>query len=195
MFYDVIKAIVKPIVCLLFRIKVYNRELEPKEGAVILCGNHLSLLDPVLLGIFVKRKVSFMAKEELFKIPVLSFFIKGIGVFPVSRGTIDLSAMKMAIKTLREGRVLGIFPEGGRVHKLEEDAAAKGGVGAFAYKTKATVFPAHIVCEGRIKFFKKIKVIYGKPITFEELGFTNGNSDEIKRISQEILDKIYSLVE
>jgi 1-acyl-sn-glycerol-3-phosphate acyltransferase len=153
------------------------------------------LLDPVLLGIFVKRKVSFMAKEELFKIPVLSFFIKKIGVFPVSRGTIDLSAMKMAIKTLKEGRVLGIFPEGGRVHKLEDDAAAKGGVAAFAYKTKATVFPAHIVCNGRIRLFKKIKVIYGKPIPFEEMGFTNGNSEEIKRISQEILDKIYSTVE
>jgi len=176
-----------------FRIKVYNREFEPKEGGVILCSNHISMLDPILVAMHMKRKIKFMSKEEIFTWPVLGYIAKHVGAFPVSRGPGDLSAMKIALKTLKEGNVLGIFPEGGRKHS-EEESTAKAGVAALAFKTKTTVLPVHIITKAsKLKIFCKISVVYGKPIPFEEMGFTTGSSDEQKEISQKILNDIFAL--
>lgn len=193
MFYKFAKAVMKIVSRILYRIKVYNKEYEPLEGPVILCSNHISMMDPILIGIWLKRQIKFMAKEELFSMPILGFFAKKIGAFPVNRNSGDLTAIKISLKTLKDGNVLGLFPEGGRRHN-EEESKAKSGVAIFAYKTKATVFPVHIICKNsKLKFFAKVEIVYGNPIKYEELGFTDGSSEEMKRISAEILTKIFSL--
>ncbi len=193
MFYNVAKATMKIISSLIYNVKVYNREYEPLEGPVILCSNHISMMDPILIGVWLKRQIKFMAKEELFSMPILGFLVKKVGAFPISRNTGDLNAIKIALKTLKDGNVLGLFPEGGRRHNQEE-SKAKTGVANFSYKTKATVFPVHIICKNsKLKFFSKVEIVYGNPMKFEDLGFTDGSSEEMKRISGEILTKIFSL--
>lgn len=190
MIYKFFKNILHFLTHIFFRIKVYNKELEPLSGPVILCSNHISLLDPILIGSPLKRQVKFMAKESIFKVPIIGQIVKLIGSFPVNRDNVDISAIKMSIKILKNGEVLGIFPEGSRYA-----TEAKSGFVSLALKTKATVFPVHIICNGNVYFFKKIKVIYGKPITYEELDFKEGTQEDIKRVSSQIFDRILTLNE
>lgn len=102
------------IYAVLFPLKTIGRENIPEEGGVLLCGNHTSLLDPMTMGIKLKRKVNYMAKAELFNIPVLGQLVRQLGAFPVKRGGVSKESIKTALNLLRSGQVMGIFPEGTR---------------------------------------------------------------------------------
>ena len=106
-----IGASISRAICRIFgRMQVIGRENIPKTGGVLLCGNHVSYIDPPALGCQAGRLVHFMAKIELFKIPVLGFLIKGVGAFPVKRGTADRGALKQAIEYLHTARWSGCSP-------------------------------------------------------------------------------------
>lgn len=111
MFYSVIKFILKPIFFLIYRPIVIGGENIPKSSSLVLAGNHTSWKDPLLLISVVKRRVHFLAKIELFKGP-LAPFIKGMGCIPVNRKIHDKGALNSAKEVLKEGEVIGIFPEG-----------------------------------------------------------------------------------
>ena len=118
-FYEFIWSILRPIFSLLHPLRVEGLENVPQEGPVLLCPNHSSAIDPILLVIALGRRypIRIMAKQQLLKIPVLGAILRGIGVFPVDRGNSDIGAVKTAIRSLKDGWNLLLFPEGTRVRE------------------------------------------------------------------------------
>lgn len=191
-YYRLFRGFFRSIFSLVFRWQVIGREHIPKEGPVILCANHISLWDPPLLGSGIERQVFFMAKEELFRIPVLSFLITKFGAFPVKRGAGDRAAIRSTLKLLEEGKILGIFPEGTR-SKTGEVGAGMHGAAMFALKSQAAVVPVAII--GPYRWFRPITIVYGKPIDMTRLRETKGGSDTLKETTDLIMAEIRSLHE
>ena len=159
------RAICSGILSPIYQFKVIGKENFPTEGGVLLCSNHISNLDPPTVGIAAPRPVHFMAKEELFSAPVLGKILPLINAFPVKRGMSDREALRKGLGVLKEGKVLGLFPEGTR---SETGELGKGlaGAGFFALRSKAHIVPCAVI--GPYKPFKRLKVVYGKPIELEE---------------------------
>lgn len=143
----------------------------PLTGKVIVCANHLSLQDPMALATYIKRKMHFMAKKELFKNKLFGKLLSALGAFPVARGENDLNAIRTSFKILNEDGALGIFPEGTR-HTDGEMHAAKNGVSMIALRTGAAVIPAYI--SGSYKPFRKMRLTIGKSVDLSDL---NGKCD------------------
>ena len=169
MFYKIFKILCRIWFGLIFRTRVIGAENIPASGAFILAANHVSNWDPPFLGTFIDREVCYMGKEELFKNPVMAWACRNLHVFPVKRGTADKTAIKTAVKILKDGKCLGIFPEGTR-SKTGKLGKAEAGVSLIAAMTKAPIIPAAIVGTEKIfsraKFFPRLAVVYGTPIKF-----------------------------
>ena len=154
--------------------KAYFTENVPAEGPVCLMPNHVSYLDPPVAGTFLKRKVYFMAKAELFKVPVLGPLIRSFGAFPVTRGVADRRALARAMELMRAGEVVNIFPEGKRSETGEICEPNRGSFD-LALKCGAVIVPALIVGTEKSlstlnpKIHKApVKVLYGKPLEPEK---------------------------
>lgn len=174
------------------RLVIRGREHEVPEGPVIVFGNHYSNLDVFLLTIAFKRQIRFMGKHTLFKNPLVGFLARKFGAFPVNREKVDLSATKTALRILKDGGVLGIFPEGTRIlgSKVSDP---KGGIAMFAWKTKSPVVPVHMEYRRRIHLFNHIEMTIGAPILPEELGIEKGTPEEYKAASERLIDRVYAL--
>lgn len=195
-FYELIRMIIKPFLKLIFRYEVYNKNSIPQEGKFILCSNHISIIDPVLLIVTQKRRICFMAKSELFKNKIFAAILYAMGVFPVNRGKADLNSLNEAENIVNDDRVLGIFLEGTR-SKTGEFLKPKPGVAAIAYNTNTPIVPVCITSKdfGRVKPFKKVIVAYGKPITPEDLEVCEGKGTEIRNASRKVMNEIKKLRE
>ncbi|GLV48374.1 1-acyl-sn-glycerol-3-phosphate acyltransferase [Thermus sp. LT1-2-5] len=155
----------------LFGYRVEGAEHVPQEGPVILAANHLSILDPIAIGAGVQRPVSFLARADVFRLPLLAWLLPHLYAIPVERGQSDLFAIKSALRALERGMAFGIFPEGtrSRTGKLQP---FKTGVAAIALRTGSPVVPVAVVGTDRAwpvgrKLFRlrrPIRVVYGKPI-------------------------------
>lgn len=110
-FYSFAKFVVYRILKPIYRIQVIGIEHFPKDGGVLLCANHIDNLDPPIVGITAPRPVHFMAKAELFSVPVLGRIVRNLNAFPVKRGMSDREALRKGLSILKEGKVLGLFPE------------------------------------------------------------------------------------
>jgi len=151
-----------------FRLAARGKANIPKDGAFILASNHVSNLDPLMLGAACSRKLGYMSKEELFKNPLLAFWLRNVNAFPVKRQVHDVGAIREALKKLKGGEPLLMFPEGGR--SLDgEFSDAQPGVGMLAMHTSVPILPAFIkgskkaMAKGEHKIrFNKIVVIFGK---------------------------------
>ena len=170
MFYKFFKFLCRIWYGIIFRTKVIGAENIPKTGAFILASNHMANWDPPFLGTFIDREVNFMGKEELFKNPVMAAICRGLHVFPVKRGAADKAAIKTAVKILKNGDCLGIFPEGTR-SKTGKIGKAEPGVSLIAAMTKSPIIPAAIVNTDKIfspaTKFPRLAVVYGKPVYFD----------------------------
>ncbi len=191
-FYRIIYAIAAPIIHLLFPCRTVGLEDFPEEGA-LLCANHASGWDPILIALNLPKdaRLTVMAKDQLFRIPLLGFFLKKLGIFPVKRGGNDLTAMKTAMKVLSGGNRLLVFPEGTRVEEQGE-VEAKGGVTMMATRTGVPMVPVY--CGGKHKFFRKTTIAFGKPYVPVIAG-RRPTPDENRAIAQEVLERIYALSE
>ncbi len=147
----------------------------PETGAVILASNHISYADPPAVGSGMRRQVHFMAKEELFKTPVLGFLVRKVGSFPVRRGTADRKALKRAVELLGDGKVVCLFPEGTRSldGRLQDPEL---GIGLVALKSGAPVVPVAVIGTNKllpahsiIPRFHRVKVVYGPKLWFGDL--------------------------
>lgn len=171
-----------------YRWDVRGLENLPREGPYILCSNHLSWWDPPLVGSMVRnRQVHFMAKEELFKIPVFSQILRRIQVFPVKRESADRRAIKTAIDKLKNGNILGLFPEGTR-SKTDELLPPQAGVSLIALKSEALVVPVAII--GPYRLFKPIKVNIGRPLQFAEYYGQKAKAEQLEQMALLIMKEI-----
>ena len=164
--------------CLLlkYRMRVYGREQVPPKGGAVIVANHCSYLDPpVMGGANSRRIVHFLARDTLLSNPIARWFFPHVGVIPIDRTRGDLGALKKAIGALKEGKVIGLFPEGTRSPdgQMRE---AKGGIGFLIAKGDVPVVPIHI--SGTFDAFPKgssrfrparIAARVGKPISPEEI--------------------------
>ncbi|MBO5605369.1 MAG: 1-acyl-sn-glycerol-3-phosphate acyltransferase [Acidaminococcaceae bacterium] len=163
------------------RWEVFGRENIPAEGPVVIAANHLSLLDPPVLGAAATRKVHFMAKSELFKPAWFGALIRKLGAFPVRRGAMDRDAIKTGLTILKENKVLAVFPEGTR-SKTGELGRAGGGAFMMAVKCKAKIVPAYIYGTDlkRHPGWPKVRVIFGKPMEYDsDMGTGRESLDEL----------------
>lgn len=190
MFYDVIVNIAYVLFSIVFRFKVIGKENIPLNGKLVVCSNHSNNLDPVVISMFFPRRISWMAKKELFDNKFISFIGKNVGAFPVNREEVDIGAVKNSLKILKEDRVLGIFPEGTRVKKMNLDNA-KSGVSLLAIRSKAPVLPIYI--EASYKLFSKVKIHIGEPLYLYKDIENKPTPEEYKELSKYILSHIYSL--
>ena len=184
----------------LLRIHGHNAENEPdeSEGPYIVISNHISNIDPICIcAVIDKQQPHFMAKKELFKVPLLNSLVKALGAYPVDRGGADVGAIRKTIRMLNEGKCIGIFPQGQRMQGQDpRETKIKPGVGMIASRTGATVLPCFIKTKKRrFCLFRRIDVYVGKPIKFEELGFDPEAKGESMRISQYLFDKVCELGE
>lgn len=188
-FYFFWRGFLLPFFKLKFRMKYIGAQNVPAEGAYILASNHLLAVDPIMLGMGLKREVMFMAKEELFKNKFVSWFLRKLGAFPVSRGKADTGSIRHFEKALEDGALMGIFIEGTR-SKDGEFLPPKNGCSLLAWDTKTPVIP---VCHTKIG--KRIWFHYGEPLTLEEMGFEKGGAREFRNASRIIMDHIKALRE
>lgn len=178
----------------------YNFHIEgieniPHDRPLIMASNHRSYSDPVILTIPMKRPVTYMAKEELFKNKLAGWFITKLGAFPVKRGSGDLQVIEDAVKILNSGKNLVIFPEGTR-SKDGKVGKGKTGVALIAAKTGADVLPCGICFEGeKLRFRSKLTLRFGEIIPASELNVDGGTPKELKRVKMRIMDEIRVLVE
>ena len=173
---------------LLYRLEARGIRNIPLEGPVILCSNHKSLQDPITLVVWVPRKVHYMAKEELFRIPLFGSLIRAVGAFPVKRGGVSKEAIRTAITLLQSGNVMGIFPEGTR---NESVGMGKRGAVTMAVRSKAVVVPVALV--GQYRPFRKMLAVYGAPIDlgpFVEQGTTEGMEEATELIMSRIREMV-----
>ena len=190
------KLFVFPIYKFVFRGILIGRENIPREGSFIVVSNHGSLLDPPLLGHALERNISFMAKEELFKIPFLGFVIKACGAYPVKRGIADKNTIKTACEKLSNNKSIGIFIDGtrqknGRVNKPKQGAAL------LAFKNQKLLLPVALVNSHKlirfkfcIPFFSKIVIKVGKPLQPPQ---TSSRSD-LKSVTIDLQNEINNLI-
>ena len=194
MFYYAVRRLAQFIIKLLYRVEVAGRENVPEEGPALLCSNHRSWLDMFLTGINIKRKIYYMAKSELFLNPLFSAIMKGLCAYPVKRGTGDIKAIKTTLDLLEKGCMVGIFPEGRRIKPgSAERVPAKPGTALLAVKSMAPVVPMAII--GSCKPFARIKIIFGEPFKIDTEQNKKYTTKEMARLSQEVINRIYSLME
>ncbi len=194
--YTFLRKILKNLILFLFRVEVENGERLQSEGAVLVCANHISNWDPIIMGAVFERPIRFMAKSSLFKIPLLSTLIKALGAFPVRRGEADTTALKTAIGNLRNNDAVGIFPQGKRYRGAEpKDTAVKTGVGMIVYRSGCDVLPVSIKTKKyKIALFRKVYIKVGETIKNCELKPESGNKSEYERVSGYVFEKILELL-
>ena len=189
--YNLVIILCWPIFKILYRFEVSGSENIPKKGKCIICPNHTSNADAVLLVLAFGRKVFFMAKAELFKNRIFAFLFRYFGAFPVNRGKSDRSAIEKSTQVLKENKPLAIFIEGTR--SLDgELLKPKSGAAMIALKTNTPVLPVCItpVGGGKVKFFKKVNIKFGEQLSIDDLGLKDGTPSEFRNASRLIMEKI-----
>lgn len=197
MFYYFAMYVVRFAYFIWYNIKFEGRENIPKNESAIYASNHRTYADPPLIVLGVKKRFSFMAKEELFKNKFFAALIRSLGAFPVSRGKGDNTVIDRSIERLNEGQNLVIFPEGTR---SKDGKVGKGKTGAalVAAKSGAKVVPVGIVFDGeKLHFRSKIRVIYGKPIDPKKYitNQTEPNPRELVKLKNAFMSDIKFMVE
>lgn len=194
--YRVGQAVCRPIMKVFYRYKFINNNSIPHEGAYIIASNHMSFSDPVLLGLGQRRRLFFMAKQELFKNKFFAGLIRALGAFPVERGAGDGKAIKTGEDLIKEGNVMTIFIEGGRT-KTGEFMRPRSGCALVAQQMQVPVIPACITITGNPKYrFAKRVIHFGDPLTPQQLGLTpDGDRRQLKNATNMIMDEIKKIRE
>lgn len=191
-FYQTIKFITRVIFSLFFPLRVEGKENVPAQGGFVIASNHISYLDPMVIPVTCPRRIGFVARESLFKVPVVGFIIHHLGAIPIRRGSSDIRALKNSINLLKSGKPMVIFPEGTRI-AANRNKRVQPGVGMIVVKAGVAVVPTYIEGTDRVmppkaKWLHRypVKIIYGKPVTFsKDLTY--------EEIAGKILDHIYAL--
>ncbi|MDR1511845.1 MAG: 1-acyl-sn-glycerol-3-phosphate acyltransferase [Endomicrobium sp.] len=174
---------------LFYRWRVEGLENVPYLGGAIIVSNHISLFDPPLIGSAIRRPLYFMAKKELFDIPVLKWMIKQTHAFPIKRDGQDMAAMRKAFFLLREGHLLLIFPEGARLKGGDGIGKARAGAGMLACSAQLPLIPVKLKNTNAMLKFRRIEIKFGKPV-YPPKKFTK---DDYINLSQKVLNVIAAM--
>lgn len=167
-FYRFARAVIYPFFLIFQPVKVIGKENIPENDAFILCSNHTSMTDPFFKVAIFGRQIHFMAKAELFKIGLFRLVLNAVGAFSVDRGKGDMNAINHAETLVKQGKILGIYPEGTR-HPVGPPRKAKSGIAYIAMDTKADILPVSIYREGKYNLFRKTTIRIGELIKYETL--------------------------
>ncbi|WP_297019524.1 lysophospholipid acyltransferase family protein [uncultured Dialister sp.] len=191
--YTIVRAVLDFLFFGIFRLYVEGRENVPQTGAIIVAPNHKSDWDPPLIGVaFNTRIIHYMAKEELFKNPFLGWLIRQFGTFPVKRGTVDRAAIRRAIRELKAGNPLGIFPEGTRIRR---DGLGRfhSGMASLALMTGTPVVPVAVIGSRWLPHRKgPLAVLIGKPVPVKKQRPTD---EKVAELNEVIKGKIQGLMD
>lgn len=194
--YKILKPVATIVSNTKYKINYIGAENVPKNKGIILASNHMTNLDPVIIGSGCQTPLYFMAKQELFEKQAVGWFLCQMNAFPVDRRKFDYRAINHAIKLIKGGNALGIFPEGTRSSDYTPKKG-KGGICYIAKECKCDVVPVSLYTSDQAKPGTRLTVRYGEPIKYEELGF-NEESHKMKDLryaSGLIMDRITQLWE
>ncbi len=183
----VVKVVLRTAYRIAYRVKITGEM--PKEGAYIICSNHINYLDAAAIVLFNKRKVNFVAKEDLFTHGILFWLGHLFDAIPIKRDMQDIEAMKRCLKVLKNGELLGIFPEGTR-KGMEKNMKAKNGAAYMAIKSGVKIIPTGI--HGTFKPFSKVYINYGEPI---DLSNYKNQKDKLDEATDIVMTKIKEFTE
>lgn len=189
-FYKFLVSVVIPVFRLFFRVRITGKDNIP-EGAMVVCANHTSMLDPFFaVMLFEKNDLPvFMGKIELFRVPVIGALLRKIEAIPVDRGSTSMSTLRDAINHLKNGRKIVIFPEGTRVSGEADVAGAKTGAAMIACRAGATMLPVFI--SGKKRLFGRVDVIVGTPVRTDS--FEGSGSTKYKAVVERVFGDILAL--
>jgi len=190
--YHILWYVTWPFVSLVYPRRTYGREKVPK-GVALVCANHSSAIDPFLIAYSagVRHPIRFMAKAELFKIPFIGFILRALGMFPVDRQGGGAGAIKGAMKYLKAGDKVGMFPEGTRISS-EEASAAKNGAVRLAAKMGVPVVPVYVVRDKKV--LRRNLMVFGEPYLIE-VDKKTAKQEDYDRLAAEMMEKIRLLGE
>jgi 1-acyl-sn-glycerol-3-phosphate acyltransferase len=195
--YNVARLIVTLPTVLLYRVRGVGVENVPRHGAVILAPNHFSQMDHFFSGVYIRRRICFMAKSQLFGPPVLTYVYKHGGAFPVRRGHRDEEAFITSKAILDRGDTLLVYAEGGR-SRSGELGEPKRGIGRIALESGAPVVPVAIFGSARVRSWKRLRfprvtVQYGEPVSFPV--DSDPSRERQLEVAGEIFDRVRSMYE
>ena len=193
MIYWIAYFFLKALGVLFFPLIVHGKENLPLKGSFFLASNHISYLDPIVIGLALERKINYVAKEELFKSRLLGFLLYKVGAFPIKRNASDVGAIREILKRVKRYPIV-IFPEGTRA-KVEGKKNIFGGVGFVAVKSGVSVIPVFVqgterVLSSKARFIQRgrVAVSFGKPLRF----FTTTSYDDIARQIMTSIERLKS---
>ena len=194
-FYRKAKRIFAPIFRFFLRIKAVGIENVPKTGGFVLCANHISAYDVLCIGAVCPRQLTFVAKKELFSIPLLGWIMRKLGAIKVDRGGNDVSAVRASVSVASNGGVLSIFPQGTRCPGVNPATAPlHSGVAMIAYRSNCDILPVCIKVKGaKYGFLKRVEVIFGKIIPLHSLDISNGVRSEYAKATERVFAEVCSL--
>ena len=200
----VIKYIIKRITIFLLLIlslilyphKVYGKKNIPKKIPYLVYANHISLIDPVfIVTTFFFRNTFYMGKEELFRNPILSWYFKAIGGFPVKRGTADMVAIKQCVNYIKGGDVMVIFPEGTRNQgDFKQLQTFHNGAALVIYNSKAPAIPVYIENKKNMRMFSFTKVYIGEMLDFSDFTGEKLTSENLSACTDTLKEEIEKLI-
>ena len=195
--YNFWKKFLTGPVKLIFGLRAYGTENLSPDCGVLVCANHTSFCDVIVMSACSDVQIRYMAKKELFAVPLIGPFVRALGAYPVDRKGGDVAALRKTVGMIEDGCAVGVFPQGTRSPGVDpRTTSVHHGVGLIAYRAKCDIVPVYIKTKGNhTRFFAKTEVYFGKPLAYSELGFEKGGKEEYKNAAEKVFDRICSIGE
>ena len=193
--YMRLHKILAPFFRFVLRLHPHNPDRIPEGGGLIVCANHISALDVLSIAATSPRQITFIAKKELFSVPILGSLIKYLGAVKLDRGGNDVGAIRTSVDQAKSGAVVAIFPQGHRYPSVDPATTpTKNGAAMIAYHSGCDVLPVYLQTKNaKFRLFRRTDVFYGEVIVNSELGFTSGGRDEYESATNRIFSDILAL--
>ncbi len=186
----VIKFVLNILIVIVYRPKIVGLENIEKGKGALICANHVHAFDSAVIILHNKRKINVLAKESLYKNWFVKWLADIFGVYPVKMQSKSMESMKISLKLLKNNELLLIFPEGTR-NGMAKGVKPKEGAVKLAIKANVPIIPIGV--QGNFKFFRKIKLNIGKPITYNVSKEDSNNKEVLEKLTQELMDEIVRL--
>ncbi|MBQ4037624.1 MAG: 1-acyl-sn-glycerol-3-phosphate acyltransferase [Clostridia bacterium] len=191
--YDRLVGFFRPLIRFFFPCRLVNCPAVLPETGIIVCPNHISFFDPLFLAISLPRKLTFMAKEELFHKPIVGKWMKGCGVIPLSRDGGDAAKLRRAVRELKAGKIMTIFPQGTRCRHPLNKEEFKAGAGLMAALSGAKILPVGIFTKKyKVRLFRRTYIHFGELLSLsaaEELS----KKEKSLAITEQIYENVAAL--